>query len=133
MGSGNQTEAPRNLREDRIFKEGYNAGERDTAMRVGKSVYPETIGDCRTADAFPQHLGALRAQTIEERVRDLFTYHAPGADELTAYDSIRTGARHFAEILLKNTPPSKDQDAALNKLRVVVMLANASIALDGRS
>lgn len=67
-----------------------------------------------------------------EQLRDIFTYHAPNADQQVAYEKLRNAAYDFAVALVELTPPSADQSAALRKLRDCVMTANASIALGGK-
>jgi hypothetical protein len=49
-----------------------------------------------------------------------------------SYEAIRVAARTFAGVLLRHTPVSADQSAALRKVREAVMTANASIALNGK-
>ena len=68
-----------------------------------------------------------------DKIEDLFSYHAPEPDQIPKYEAIRAGAKAFAAILVKNTPQSADQTAAVRKLRECVMTANASIALKGQS
>lgn len=63
----------------------------------------------------------------------IFKYHAPKSDQIDKYQTIRDGAKAFAEIVIANTPASADQTAAIRKLRECVMTANAAIALDGKS
>ena len=61
----------------------------------------------------------------------LFTYH----DDATAvprYVAIRSAAKHFAEVVLQNTPVCSDQTVALRTIREAVMWANAAVALQGR-
>jgi hypothetical protein len=65
-------------------------------------------------------------------IDDVFTYHAPNAEQLVKYQAIREAAKHFARIIQQNTPYCADQTAALRKVREAVMTANAAIALDGR-
>jgi len=67
------------------------------------------------------------------KLRDIFTYHAPDADQQVAYEKLRNAAYDFAVALTELTPPSADQTAALRKLRECVMTANAAIALKGQS
>jgi hypothetical protein len=62
----------------------------------------------------------------------VFTHHIPTPDKLVHYDAIHAAAKQFAEVILKNTPASEDQAAALRLLREATMTANAAIALDGR-
>ena len=67
-----------------------------------------------------------------ENVADLFSYHAPDADQLVTYEKLRTEARQFAKAILDLTPSCADQQAALRLLRECVMTANAAIALKGK-
>lgn len=66
-------------------------------------------------------------------LREIFTYHAPDADQQVAYEKLRNAAYDFAAALVELTPASADQTAALRKLRECVMTANAAIALKGQS
>ena len=65
-------------------------------------------------------------QTLDE----IFTYHAPTADQVLRYARIREGAFAFAKVVRDNCPVSADRTDAMRKLREVVMTANASIALE---
>jgi len=60
-----------------------------------------------------------------------FEYHSPTNEQLPRYQSIRAAARHFAEVIVANTPPSADQIAAVRKIREATMTANAAIACGG--
>lgn len=71
---------------------------------------------------------AITAKDLEE----LFEYHPPDAEQVQRYALIRKAAREFAGIIIRTTPASADQTAALRKLRECVMTANASIALKGK-
>ena len=62
----------------------------------------------------------------------IFEHHTPSAEKLVHYDAIHAAAKSFAEVILKHTPPSEDQAAALRLLREATMTANAAIALSGR-
>jgi hypothetical protein len=62
----------------------------------------------------------------------VFEHHTPTAEKLVHYDAIHAAAKAFAIVLLKHTPASEDQAAALRLLREATMTANAAIALDGR-
>lgn len=66
----------------------------------------------------------------EEEITDLFTYHAPNAEQQVRYEQIRQAARVFAMAIIFNTSPCADQTAAIRHLRICVMEANASIALE---
>lgn len=65
-------------------------------------------------------------------VEDIFSYHAPTADQPAKYEAIRSAAKTFAKALLDNTVACADQTASIRKLRECVMTANASIALGGK-
>ena len=69
--------------------------------------------------------------TVEE-IADIFTYHAPTPEQIPKYETLRSAARMFAEVLVDNVPPSADRTAALRHLRECVMTANAAIALNGK-
>ena len=60
----------------------------------------------------------------------MFTYHAPGGGQLERYGDIRNAGFSLAKTILKNTPASADQTAAIRKVREAVMTANAAIALE---
>lgn len=66
----------------------------------------------------------------EAEIDNIFTYHAPTAEQLVRYENIREAARVFAKVLVMNTKPSADQSAAIRSLRESVMTLNASIALE---
>jgi hypothetical protein len=56
-------------------------------------------------------------------------HHLEPADSLKLV-KIRDAAMAFAAVVLANTPPCPDQDAALRKIREAVWTANAAVALD---
>jgi hypothetical protein len=79
-----------------------------------------------------QGFGVSPATSQEAVVNELFTYHpVTSTEQAKRYEAIRDTAKHLAIVILKNTPRSSDQSAAIRKLRECVMTANASIALDG--
>ncbi|HLT92102.1 MAG TPA: hypothetical protein VKZ85_14305 [Woeseiaceae bacterium] len=59
-----------------------------------------------------------------------FTYHPPTPDQIPRYEELRAAARTFAEVILRVTPASADQTAAIRKVREAVMTANAAIACE---
>jgi hypothetical protein len=65
-------------------------------------------------------------------IENWFVYHAPLAEQITAYLELRNAAKAFALVIVKVTPPSADQTAAIRKVREAVMTANAAIACGGR-
>lgn len=66
-------------------------------------------------------------------INEVFQYHAPDADQVVAYEKLRSSARDFAKAIADLCPASADRTDALRKLRECVMTANASIALKGRA
>lgn len=65
-----------------------------------------------------------------EEIEELFTYHAPKAGQPERYQAIREAAKNLANVIVANTPASADQSAAIRELRICVMTANSSIALE---
>ena len=63
----------------------------------------------------------------------LFTDHPPNLEDMGKHALIRNTAKFFAQVILDTTPPGKDQERALNHIRDAVMIANAAIALRGRT
>ncbi len=66
----------------------------------------------------------------EAEIEEMFTYHAPRPGQPERYQAIRDAAKHLALVIIANTPRSADQSAAIRELRLCVMTANASIALE---
>lgn len=64
-------------------------------------------------------------------LNDVFTYHAPDADQQVAYEKLRQSARSFAMAIIDLTPVCADQQAAIRQVREATMTANAAIALKG--
>jgi hypothetical protein len=62
----------------------------------------------------------------------VFSHHTATPDKLAKYDAIHSGAKAYAEVLLKHVPACGDRIAALQLLREATMTACAAIALDGR-
>jgi hypothetical protein len=57
-----------------------------------------------------------------------FRYHKPKADQIDRYHNIRLAGRRLAETIAHCCPVSAEQTIALQRIREVVMWANASIA-----
>lgn len=69
----------------------------------------------------------------QENLSEVFKYHAPTPEDIANYQSLREAARFFAEVVLVTCPPCADRSAAIRKIREALHVANASIALKGRS
>lgn len=66
-----------------------------------------------------------------EDLDNWFTFHPlSGLDQAERYTAIRAAAREFAAVILKHTPASADQTAAIRKVREAVFTANAAIACE---
>jgi len=65
-------------------------------------------------------------------IDNIFTYHAPTAEQLSAYAMIRSAAKNLAEVIIARSPNGADQTAAIRKVREAVFTANSAIALDGK-
>lgn len=72
---------------------------------------------------------------IEDRhdrtvVDNYFKYHKPieGSNQGERYSSLRESARQFAHQIIMQCPSGDDRTVAIQKLREVVFIANASIA-----
>lgn len=62
------------------------------------------------------------------QVENAFTYHSPNADQVVRYKEIRDTAKNLAVVVLKLSPPSREQSLALTALEEAVMWTNAAIA-----
>ena len=67
-----------------------------------------------------------------ENVRNWFTYHAPKGDQPAHYEALREAAKTFAIAIYQHTPKCPDQTVAIRKVREAVMIANQSIACEGK-
>lgn len=58
----------------------------------------------------------------------VYKYHEPSDAQVEVYDKIRGAARGFAEVVLKESKPSREQSLALTKIEEAMMWANAGVA-----
>jgi hypothetical protein len=140
---------------DRIVQQAVDAGVsndglRDTIMDLQKELLQRELGDrlgkSINSAPMPMQSGLPRRPGLgpeqsagprgyapmgnQELLDWMFTYHDdPGKSP--NYIAIRTAAKHFAETVLNNVEPCADRSEALRMLRLVVMWANAALALDG--
>lgn len=94
----------------------------------------ETKGNAATAtpvyrlqDALDGRMGSS-ADSVLER---LFTFQPPKGNQPDQYREIREAAKVFAKVIHHNCPEGSDRSTAIRLVREAVMVANASIALDG--
>ena len=66
----------------------------------------------------------------QDQIDRWFVYHAPVPGQAARYGELRDAAKMFAETIVRLTPPSADQTAAVRKVREAVMTANAAIACE---
>jgi len=64
----------------------------------------------------------------DAEIENWFSYHTPTNEQRIKYVDIRDAAKILAYVIIKNTPSSADQSAAIRLLRECVMTANAAIA-----
>lgn len=79
-----------------------------------------------------RNLEPQREATQNEKLEFIFSYH-DDARKIPNYVAVRTAAKHLAEVILQNAPPSADRSTAIRSVREAVLWANAAIALDGRN
>ena len=65
-------------------------------------------------------------------IENTFTYHKPFGTQQDRYVEIRAKAKELAEIIVKDTPVSREQSVALTHLQTAIMFANAAIAINER-
>lgn len=65
-------------------------------------------------------------------LQNRFTYHAPHPDQRPRYEALRAKAKELAEMVVRYTPPSREQSLALTHLEDTTMWANAGIAREPR-
>jgi hypothetical protein len=68
------------------------------------------------------------APNVAAQLDRSFQYHAPNPDQVQRYPLIREKARKLADLVVKLSPPSREQSLALTKIEEAVMWANAGIA-----
>lgn len=59
-----------------------------------------------------------------------FTYQPPLPGQVDRFKSIRHGAKQLAELIVTQTPESREQSLALTNLEQAVMWANKAIAME---
>lgn len=70
---------------------------------------------------------AIDAATNED-LHNRFSYHAPKADQLPRYESLRSQAFALAGEIVSKTPKSREQSLAITHLETAIFYANAAIA-----
>lgn len=68
----------------------------------------------------------------QEQLDNWFMYHAPKDGQAQQYEELRAAGKAMAEVIVRLTPSSADQTAAIRKVREAVFTANAAIACGGK-
>ena len=61
-----------------------------------------------------------------------FQYHRVKAEQRASFQEIRNAAKHFAQVVLEQTPQCADQSDAVRKIREAMLIAHSSISCSGR-
>lgn len=64
----------------------------------------------------------------KEEIANRFNYHAPHGDQATRYNKIRTKLGEMAQMIVDETPASREQTLAVGFLEQAMFHANAAIA-----
>lgn len=67
-------------------------------------------------------------KTLEDRVKNDFTYHTPPKEKAQVFVSLREKAKELALMIVAEVPAGREQSSALTNLEQAVMHANAGIA-----
>lgn len=68
----------------------------------------------------------------QEQLDNWFVYHKPTEGQPEQYEELREAGKKFSETIVRLTPPSADQSAAIRLVREAVFTANAAIACGGK-
>jgi hypothetical protein len=67
-------------------------------------------------------------ESVKRQIEKSFTYHAPKEDQPQRYEIFRAAAKDLANLIVVNTPLSREQSLALTHLEACIYSANAAIA-----
>jgi hypothetical protein len=67
-------------------------------------------------------------KTLEERIKNDFTYHTPPKEKQQVFVSLREKAKELALMIAAEVPTGREQSSALTNLEQVIFHANAGIA-----
>jgi hypothetical protein len=65
---------------------------------------------------------------MAKQLEKTFTYHAPKDDQPERYVHLRDRAKELAYLIVRHTPPSREQSLAITHLESAIFYANAAIA-----
>jgi len=72
---------------------------------------------------------SMQDMSMEQKVEQIVTYHAPDEDGIKRISNIRESTKFLILTILRNCPPCADRSAAIRKVREGMMTANASIVV----
>jgi hypothetical protein len=70
-------------------------------------------------------------ELLADKNWEITRHHAPTAEGLKHISNIRAAAKQFLDAIDQNCPPCADSTFAKRMVRIAMMVANASIVLDG--
>lgn len=94
------------------------AAWREQAIELG--VDPDEVDDFR-------YWGEIDGKRA---IIDSFRYHQPSAEQIDRIAVVRQGHITLAKLIMRSTPRSADQTAALRKLHECMMTANKAIVCE---
>lgn len=71
---------------------------------------------------------SIAKDDLKKRIENDYIYHPPKPGQTERYQRIREKAKELAQLIVDDTPISREQSVALTQLDVVVFNANAAIA-----
>lgn len=86
------------------------------------------LTDAKIAEIRKALLPPARSKPTAEDLARRFSYHPPKGNQGERYEFLRKHALEFARKVVEATPPSREQDRALEALEECLFLACASIA-----
>lgn len=79
----------------------------------------------------PEAEAVAETMAAEKAFADLFAHHSPTGNAAHNHGILRNAAHIFGRAVLSNTKPSREQSAAIAKIREAMMWANAAVAIHG--
>lgn len=92
--------------------------------------YDSMIGDVGNSQT--KAMPPSRYRDPREWAHDICSYHSPSTAALEKIGAIRAATENLINEILRSCPEGNDKDWAINTARATMMVANASIALNGK-
>lgn len=100
-------------------------------MNGGKTSFAKNVApgiDVRVEVTTPP-----RQEPTPAEIDALVTYHSPTPNMVSDINEVRRATAHLIKTIVRVCPPSADRSAAIRQVRTALMMANASIVLEGQS